>query len=68
MTKKQGSIVGFLVFLSALVGYEVGLADVANFAHDEMQVIRKNLDKSCTYAIHQEMLFALCNKNIVINQ
>ncbi|EEI7324266.1 hypothetical protein G4E03_003455 [Salmonella enterica] len=68
MTKKQGSIVGFLVFLSALVGYEVGLADVAALAHDELQIIRKNIDKSCTYAIHQETLFALCNKNIVINQ
>ncbi|EAQ9051870.1 hypothetical protein D8V62_23830 [Salmonella enterica] len=68
MTKRQGSIVGFLAFLSALVGYEVGLSNVAEFAHDEMQVIRKNVDKSCTYAIHQDTLFALCNKNILINQ
>ncbi|EBY6102327.1 hypothetical protein D4Y64_18240 [Salmonella enterica subsp. enterica serovar Nigeria] len=63
MTKKQTSIAGFLVFLSALVGYEVGLSNVADFAHDELTIIRKNLDPSCFYDIHQNQLIAVCPKN-----
>lgn len=63
MTKKQYSIAGLLIMLSAFVGWEVRPVDVANFAHDEMTIIRKNLDKSCTYDIHQNILFAICPKN-----
>lgn len=62
MTKKQTSIAGFLVFLSAIVGYEVGLSNVADFAHDELTIIRKNLNPLCFYDIHQNQLIAICPK------
>lgn len=62
MTKKQTSIAGFLVFLSAIVGYEVGLSNVADFAHDELTIIRKNLNPLCFYDIHQSTLIAVCPK------
>ncbi|EDG3400858.1 hypothetical protein B6T80_23175 [Salmonella enterica subsp. enterica serovar Newport] len=62
MTRKQTSLAGFLVMLSALVGYQVGLSDLANFAHDEFTIIRKNLDKSCYYYVHEQTLLALCPK------
>lgn len=59
---RRYSIGAVLVCLSGLVGYQVGLADLAGFAHDEFTIIHKNLDKSCVYDIHQNMLFALCPK------
>ncbi|END3518139.1 hypothetical protein ABFK60_001221 [Escherichia coli O13/129/135:H4] len=62
MTKSQTGIAGFLVFLSALVGYEVGLSNVANFAHDELTIIRKNLNPLCFYDIHQNTLIAVCHQ------
>ncbi|EGV5393328.1 hypothetical protein FER63_23435 [Salmonella enterica] len=62
MGKTQSAILGGLLFLSAVVGYEVGLADVANFAQDELTIIRKNLDKSCYYYVHDKTLLALCPK------
>ncbi|EGJ3141397.1 hypothetical protein IGV50_004421 [Salmonella enterica subsp. enterica serovar Newport] len=68
MTNKQKSISAFFIGLSALVGYEVGLADVADFAHDELTIIRKNLDKSCYYYVHENTLLALCAKKSLINQ
>ncbi|EBI8089594.1 hypothetical protein DRT62_16715 [Salmonella enterica subsp. enterica serovar Saintpaul] len=60
MTKKQTTITAFLIGLSALVGYEVGLSNVANFAHDEITIIRKNLNPLCFYEIHQSTLIAVC--------
>lgn len=63
MTRKQTGLTGFLIFLSATVGYQVGLADLANFAHDELTIIRKNLDKSCYYYVHEQTLLALCPKS-----
>ncbi|EBV2055755.1 hypothetical protein EWD52_23455 [Salmonella enterica subsp. enterica serovar Braenderup] len=63
MTKKQYSVAGVLIVLSGLVGWEVRPVDVANFAHDELTIIRKNLDKSCTYEIVKDTLIALCPKN-----
>ena len=60
MTKNQTSITAFLVSLSALVGYEVGLSNVANFAHDELTIIRKKLNPQCFYDIHQNTLIAIC--------
>lgn len=60
MTKTQSGVAGFLVFLSAIVGYEVGLSNVANFAHDELTIIRKNLNPLCFYDLHQNQLIAIC--------
>ncbi|EEO4819392.1 hypothetical protein G6K72_000827 [Salmonella enterica subsp. enterica serovar Rubislaw] len=60
MNKTQTGIAGFLVFLSAIVGYEVGLSNLANFAHDEITIIRKNLNPQCFYDIHQSTLIAIC--------
>ncbi|EDK1967264.1 hypothetical protein K0N88_001193 [Salmonella enterica] len=60
MNKTQTGIAGFLVFLSAIVGYEVGLSNLANFAHDEITIIRKNLNPLCFYDIHQSTLIAIC--------
>lgn len=60
MTKSQSGIAGFLVFLSAIVGYQVGLSNVADFAHDELTIIRKNLNPMCFYDIHQNTLIAIC--------
>ncbi|WP_407903969.1 hypothetical protein [Escherichia coli] len=60
MTKRQTSIAGFLVLLSAFVGYEVGLNELANLAHDELTIIRKNLNPLCFYDIHQSQLIAIC--------
>lgn len=69
MTKKQYTWAGVLVMLSAFVGWEVRPVDVANFAHDEFTIIRKNLDRDCTYEIVHNTLIALCPKNkILINQ
>lgn len=68
MINKQTSVAGFLVLLSAAIGYQVGLSDVADFAHDELTIIRKNLDKSCVYEVHQDTLLALCMKKSLINQ
>lgn len=56
------TLTGVLLFLSGLVGYQVGLSDLAGFAHDEFTIIRKNLDKSCFYDIHQNTLIAVCPK------
>ncbi|EEC0939248.1 hypothetical protein UM48_004708 [Salmonella enterica subsp. enterica] len=66
MTKKQYSVAGVLIVLSAFVGWEVRPVDVANFAHDELTIIRKNLDKSCTYEIVKDTLIALCPKGVDI--
>lgn len=60
MDKKHYSIAGFLIALSAFVGWEVRPVDVANFAQDELTIVRKNLDRSCVYAIHENTLIALC--------
>ncbi|ELK9995650.1 hypothetical protein RWE39_004384 [Salmonella enterica] len=68
MTNKNKSITAFFIGLSALVGYEVGLTDVADFAHDELTIIRKNLDKSCVYYLHNDTLLALCAKKNLTNQ
>ncbi|EHE2320727.1 hypothetical protein JNE51_004437 [Salmonella enterica] len=69
MTKKQYSIAAGLVALSAFLGWEVRPVDVANFAHDEFTIIRKNLDRDCTYELVHETLIALCPKNkTLINQ
>ncbi|EBD1090391.1 hypothetical protein FA809_23115 [Salmonella enterica] len=68
MTKKQGSLVGFLVFLSALVGYQVGLAHLADFAHDAFTITRKNLNPDCRYYLHENTLLALCKNKSLINQ
>jgi len=68
MNGKQKSMIGFMLALSAFVGWEVRPVDVAHFAHDELTIIEKNLDKSCVYELHQNTLLALCPKNIVINQ
>lgn len=62
MNKKQYSIMGFMIALSAFVGWEVRPVDVAHFAQDEITIIQKNLDKSCIYAIHQDRLLAICNQ------
>ncbi|EIO9044378.1 hypothetical protein LRH73_004149 [Salmonella enterica] len=62
MTNKQTSLAGLLVFLSAIVGYQVGLSDLVGFAHDELTIIHKNLDKSCFYDLHEHMLIAVCPK------
>ncbi|EDD0902685.1 hypothetical protein GAV44_23325 [Salmonella enterica subsp. enterica serovar Newport] len=66
MTKKHYSLAGLLIMLSAFVGWEVRPVDVANFAHDEFTIIRKNLDKSCTYEIVHNTLIALCPKSVEI--
>lgn len=68
MNKKQYGITAALIALSAFVGWEVRPVDVANFAHDELTIIRKNLDKSCSYEVVHNTLIAMCPKNIVINQ
>lgn len=60
MNKKHYSIAAMLIAFSAFVGWEVRPVDVANFANDEFQIIKKNLDKSCFYDIHQNTLIALC--------
>ncbi|MCH9331850.1 hypothetical protein MMP96_23175 [Enterobacter hormaechei] len=60
MNKKHYSVAGILIALSAVVGWEVRPVDVAHFAHDELTIIEKNLDKSCLYAIHEKTLFAVC--------
>lgn len=65
MKTKQFSIAGALVFLSAIVGYQVGLSDLVGFAHDELTIIHKNLDKSCFYDLHEHMLIAVCPKNVI---
>lgn len=64
MEIKHKSMIGFLIALSAFVGWEVRPVDVAHFAHDELTIIEKNLDKSCVYEIHQNTLLALCPKGI----
>ncbi|EBA3920928.1 hypothetical protein EE88_21605 [Salmonella enterica] len=56
------TLTGVLLFLSGVVGYQVGLSDLAGFAHDEFTIIRKNLDKSCLYDIYQNTLIAVCPK------
>ncbi|EBU8272204.1 hypothetical protein DLL80_23845 [Salmonella enterica subsp. enterica serovar Newport] len=68
MTKKHYSIMGFMIALSAFVGWEVRPVDVARFAQDELTIIQKNLDKSCVYAIHENTLLALCPNKSLINQ
>ncbi|EKA7615250.1 hypothetical protein OL383_004435 [Salmonella enterica] len=60
MDKKKNALIGFLAVISACVGYEFGLADLANFAHDEITVIRKNLDRTCFYQLHESTLIAVC--------
>lgn len=62
MNKKHYSIAGILIALSAFVGWEVRPVDMADFARDEFTIIHKNLDKSCSYDIHQNILFAICPK------
>ncbi|EDX4100271.1 hypothetical protein B9R80_002407 [Salmonella enterica] len=59
---KRYSLGAFLIALSGLVGYQIGLGDLASFAHDAFTITRKNLDKSCFYDIHQNVLFAICPK------
>ncbi|EDI2893901.1 hypothetical protein CDG24_25240 [Salmonella enterica subsp. enterica serovar Newport] len=68
MNKKQYGITAGLIALSAFVGWEVRPVDVANFAHDELTIIRKNLDKSCTYEIVHDTLIAMCPKKSLIDQ
>lgn len=62
MTKKQYGIAGILIMLSAFVGWEVRPVDLVAFAHDELTIIQKNLDKSCSYVIHEDTLIAMCPK------
>lgn len=56
------TLTGVLLFLSGVVGYQVGLSDLAGFAHDEFTIIHKNLDRSCIYDLHRETLIAVCPK------
>lgn len=64
MNGKQKSMIGFLIALSAFVGWEVRPVDIANLARDEFTIIHKNLDKSCFYEIHRDILISVCPKNI----
>ncbi|HGB5300379.1 TPA: hypothetical protein ACIVOM_003620 [Salmonella enterica subsp. enterica serovar Virchow] len=68
MTNKHYTIGGILIALSAFAGWEVRPVDVAHFAHDELTIVEKNLDKNCFYEIHQNTLLALCPNKNVINQ
>ncbi|MCK7142577.1 hypothetical protein L8P30_09970 [Enterobacter asburiae] len=60
MNKKHYSIAGVLIAFSAFVGWEVRPVDMAHFAHDELTIVEKNLDKSCVYELYQNTLIALC--------
>ncbi|EBS3550240.1 hypothetical protein DS608_21705 [Salmonella enterica subsp. enterica serovar Javiana] len=68
MTKKQYTVAGVLIMLSGLVGWEVRPVDLAHFAHDELTIVEKNLDKSCVYELYQNTLLALCPNKSLINQ
>lgn len=57
-----------MIALSAFVGWEVRPVDVANFAHDELTIIKKNLDKNCQYEVIKQTLIAICPNKSVINQ
>ncbi|EKE9051057.1 hypothetical protein OXE08_004524 [Salmonella enterica] len=64
MTINKNAVVYFFATISALVGYQIGLADLADFTHDEFTIIRKNLNKSCTYQLIDNTLIATCPRKM----
>lgn len=67
MTAKKITLSTVLAILSALLGYQIGLADLANFAHDSFTVIHKHLDKACFYQLHENILFTICPRGVKPN-